>query len=219
MFRITSTDIDLNCNNRDNITGSDNMSAASDSCATSRNKNGQFCRKGYRKKLSALGRGLSVRVATTKGEPAPVFNKFEDDRGSECDPDVQENVHIDHDYLGLQEEVTVGHVTRQFDDVHPSSDDGQIEWRVGRRIVNLGVLADGLRACQLCQLPLHLHNCVQEKKVGLSQILGIKCDNCQLVNNVPTGNRHRTDRGGLAWDANTKLAAGKLECMSDIIPF
>lgn len=37
----------------------------------------------------------------------------------------------------------------------------------------------------------------------------IKCENCELINDVATGSRHRTEKGGLAWDANTKLAAGR----------
>ncbi|XP_048749762.1 uncharacterized protein LOC125647095 [Ostrea edulis] len=177
-----------------------------------RKKNGQYSRKGHHKKVDGLKKGRLMRVAKSKGEPLPVFNRaFENNRESDCDCDrgtctdcTGTQVHLDHDYFGIQDEVTV------FDDVHSPVDDDKTGWRVGRRIVDLGVLADGLRACQLCQLPLHLHNCVGEKKFGLSQILEIKCNNCDLINNVVTGSRHRTDKGGLAWDANTKLAAGMI---------
>lgn len=40
-------------------------------------------------------------------------------------------------------------------------------------------------------------------------MLLIRCNYCQLVNEIPTGSRHKTIAGGIAWDVNTKLAAGK----------
>lgn len=43
-------------------------------------------------------------------------------------------------------------------------DENTYDWRVGRQIMELGMLADGLRACKLCQFPLQLHNCISEKK-------------------------------------------------------
>ena len=77
-------------------------------------------------------------------------------------------------------------------------------------MVELGVLVEGLKACFLCSQPLRLENCVGETKFGLGHILKIKCDyaDCGLVNEIPTGRRHKTEKGGSAWDVNTKLAAG-----------
>ena len=73
------------------------------------------------------------------------------------------------------------------------------------------MLADGLRACQLCCHLLHLKDCVGEKKFGLGHILLVKCghDGCSLINEIPTGSRHKTHAGGIAWDVNTKLVAGR----------
>ena len=133
---------------------------------------------------------------------------------------VDDSVHSDHSYskpLNLNVVESEVEVSTSYSNDEEVSDvdndidvDLDINWTTGRRVVELGVLADNLRACQLCSQPLHLANCVGEKKFGLAQILMIKCtyEDCGLVNSIPTGSRHRTDRGGLAWDVNTKLANG-----------
>ena len=121
-------------------------------------------------------------------------------------------VPINHDYIPGQANDEVNHVVRQeevsakFDTSNTNSE----QWRVGRRVVELGTLADGLKGCKLCGQPLHLTNCVAEKKFGLAHILQVKCMNpeCNLVNDVPTGSKHVTPNGGQAWDVYTILAAG-----------
>ena len=86
-------------------------------------------------------------------------------------------------------------------------------WRMGRRVVELGLLADALDGCKYCGVPLRLSNCSQETRYGLSSILHIECDNlsCLLVNMIQTGSHHRTSvsRGMPAFDVNTKAAAGQ----------
>ncbi|XP_062617800.1 uncharacterized protein LOC134279410 isoform X2 [Saccostrea cucullata] len=86
------------------------------------------------------------------------------------------------------------------------------QWRMGRRVVDLGIIADGLKSCQLCGQPLHLSNCVSERKFGLAHVLIVKCNfpECGLLNEVPTGRKHKTTSGGYAWDVNTKLAAAMI---------
>ncbi|XP_071168369.1 uncharacterized protein [Mytilus edulis] len=76
------------------------------------------------------------------------------------------------------------------------------EWRKGRRVIELGVLADNLD-CKLCGLPLHLKHAVKINECGLGSILKIMCmnRNCNHLNNVPTGKRH-----GRIWDINSKVA-------------
>lgn len=80
------------------------------------------------------------------------------------------------------------------------------QWRSGRRIVELGVLADGLAGCKKCGLPLHLHHTTGIINYGVSALLKIPCLNtsCNHINNVPTGKKHNR-----VWDANSKLVAGK----------
>lgn len=170
----------------------------------SRKKNGTFAKKGHGKKVLGLRKGLNSRLASSNGDPLPPAQKHMDET---CDTDCDIPVHIDHGYYGIQEEVIVCGDEVDEDSFVP--DENTYDWRVGRRIVELGILADGLRACKLCQFSLQLHNCISEKKFGLSHILNIKCENCELINDVATGSRHRTEKGGLAWDANTKLAAGR----------
>ncbi|CAC5378289.1 unnamed protein product [Mytilus coruscus] len=81
------------------------------------------------------------------------------------------------------------------------------QWREGRRVVELGILADGLRACAKCGLPLQLGHTTSILTCGLSAILKIPCSNtvCSHVNNIPTGKRQER-----IWDANVKLATASI---------
>lgn len=72
------------------------------------------------------------------------------------------------------------------------------DWREGRRVVELGVLAEGLAACAFCFVPLHLRDCVDIYDFGLASVLHIPCSSCKEINKVPTGKRH-----GRVWDVNT----------------
>ncbi|XP_063400480.1 uncharacterized protein LOC134685041 isoform X2 [Mytilus trossulus] len=81
------------------------------------------------------------------------------------------------------------------------------QWREGRRVVELGILADGLRGCAKCGLPLQLGHTTSILTCGLSAILKIPCSNtvCRHVNNIPTGKRQER-----IWDANVKLASASI---------
>ena len=48
-------------------------------------------------------------------------------------------------------------------------------------------------------------------RFGLTQILQVqfRYEVCRLLNDVPTGKKHETNKGGKAWDINTKLETGK----------
>ena len=83
-------------------------------------------------------------------------------------------------------------------------------WQEGRRVVELDLLAVGLKSCQRCSQSLRLDNKVGERRFGLGLILLVKCSytECSHVNGVPSGSRHKPEKGGIAWDVNTKLAAG-----------
>ncbi|CAG2202311.1 unnamed protein product [Mytilus edulis] len=84
--------------------------------------------------------------------------------------------------------------------VNITSDDS---WRNGRRVVELGVLADNLAACKQCGLPLSLQNCLNITTCGLAAVLKVLCVNqsCKNINAIPTGKQHNR-----IWDVNTKLA-------------
>ena len=56
-----------------------------------------------------------------------------------------------------------------------------INWREGRRIIELGVLAEQLYRRCFCHQPLHLINCVDEQNFGLGSLFGITCSNCKNV--------------------------------------
>ncbi|XP_062614363.1 uncharacterized protein LOC134276103 [Saccostrea cucullata] len=141
------------------------------------------------KRCVGLKKALLLRVAKNRGEPLPPTDLELEGHHNSVDLD-EELVQLDHDYFGVAEEVTVCD-----DDGGSIDNDKAYDWRVGRRIVELNVLADGLRACQLCQSPLQLHNCVNEKKFGISQILQIKCEHCHLLNDVATGRRGASASG------------------------
>ena len=86
-----------------------------------------------------------------------------------------------------------------------------ISWDEGRRVLELGFLAEGLRACKDCSNPLELANTLSEKRYGLGSVLHISCS-CGQLNTISTGKSHRSAsarRGLPIYDVNTKLATGK----------
>ena len=88
-------------------------------------------------------------------------------------------------------------------------------WRVGRRIIELGVLLDNLQFCVKCKLgpvPLTKYSVLGELRKGLSGFLYVRCSNtdCEHVNRVPYGKTHRlNERGMPCFAANTKLGVCK----------
>ncbi len=91
-----------------------------------------------------------------------------------------------------------------------TQDDQDLTWTDGRRVVELGILADGLRACEDCGVPLNLANTETETKDGLASILYVRCE-CGLINSVPTSKSHKKigGRGRPVYNVNTKAALGK----------
>lgn len=66
-------------------------------------------------------------------------------------------------------------------------------WRDGRRIVELGFLADQLKAgCSECKKTLNITNIVEETTQGLGSILYIQCEECSQLNAIKTGKTHRS---------------------------
>ncbi|XP_056006937.1 DNA polymerase III PolC-type-like [Ostrea edulis] len=116
----------------------------------------------------------------------------------------------------LDDHIYVDNVARdvvQEEIVSPSANvTSRSDWRDGRRIVELDVIAKNLEECRRCGQPLHLSDCVGKTRFGLAQIPQVQCrySECRLVNDVPTGKKHQTEKGGKAWDINTKLAAGMI---------
>ena len=86
----------------------------------------------------------------------------------------------------------------------------EVSWDDARRVVEMGMLAEGLESCCFCQRPIQLKIVVDEKRYGLASLLYIQCS-CGQLNTVRTGKSHRgTDarRGVPIYDVNTKLATG-----------
>ncbi|XP_070561114.1 uncharacterized protein [Ptychodera flava] len=89
----------------------------------------------------------------------------------------------------------------------------EIPWDEGVRLVNLGVLAQGLDSCSLCRNHLRLVNCEGETKYGGGSILHVPCKHCGTFNNVYTSKTSRTagkKYGMSAFDINTKIATGMI---------
>ena len=96
--------------------------------------------------------------------------------------------------------------------LNPEGSTSKMQWNDGRRVVELGVLAEGLQACSDCKQPLQLTGVVNEKRYGLGSILNVLCC-CGQINTITTGKTHRSAgsrRGVPIYDINTKLAIGKL---------
>ncbi|XP_076082639.1 uncharacterized protein LOC143053746 [Mytilus galloprovincialis] len=83
------------------------------------------------------------------------------------------------------------------------------DWRIGRRVVELGVIADHLQQCKHCGLPLSLHNIIDIKTYGLGSVLKVLCTNksCGNIKAIPTGKQHDHK----IWDVNTKLALAAID--------
>ncbi|XP_052092416.1 uncharacterized protein LOC127728864 [Mytilus californianus] len=91
--------------------------------------------------------------------------------------------------------------------------ESNLAWRDGRRVVELGLLADQLKACKNCYAPLFLHNCLKEQRYGIGSILYIPCGSCPFTNLINTDKRHRSEtskKGMLIWDVNTKCSMAYL---------
>ena len=77
------------------------------------------------------------------------------------------------------------------------SSNEELKWNEGRRIIYLGVLADGLEKCsdKECIMPLSLKNIERETKLGLSSILWVRCV-CGELNSVATSKTHGKKQKG-----------------------
>ena len=62
----------------------------------------------------------------------------------------------------------------------------EVSWDDGRRVEEMGMLAEGLKSCCFCQQPIQLKNVVDEKRYGLASLLYIQCS-CGQINTVRTG--------------------------------
>lgn len=85
-------------------------------------------------------------------------------------------------------------------------------WNEGRRVVELGVLAENLGTCrgEGCYLMQDLRNTISERRSDLGSLLWIQCS-CGHVNPIETGKSHKThDKGGAIYDVNTKVAAAMI---------
>ena len=58
-------------------------------------------------------------------------------------------------------------------DEHLERSTSTLDWREGRRVVELGVLADASKACNRCGMSLQLFHTVEIKTYGLAAILKV----------------------------------------------
>lgn len=63
---------------------------------------------------------------------------------------------LDHSYVSDADGDKVQRVVREEQKVSVEERSARNQWRVGRRVVELGTLADGLKGCKLCGQPLQL---------------------------------------------------------------
>jgi len=93
----------------------------------------------------------------------------------------------------------------------------------GRRVVELDLLAKVLdQGCKACGNPLQLSNCFHETVSGLGSLLYLTCANgeCEEINVCRTNKTHRygsVQRGRPIFDVNTKLAAGRLARLFNLL--
>ncbi|XP_077260515.1 uncharacterized protein LOC143896491 [Temnothorax americanus] len=76
----------------------------------------------------------------------------------------------------------------------------------GRRIIDLKVMSQHM-IYTFCNEDLWMRNIKQEKKYGLASVFSVLCQNCLLMNKVPSGYMH-PGPNKLQYDVNTKSALG-----------
>ena len=112
-----------------------------------------------------------------------------------------------------EQETKAENIAETSDEQTPLPEHAKYCWRDGRRIVELGYLADQLKAgCSECKNPLNIINTMDETTQGLGSILYIQCEECPQLNAIKTGKTHRSPTkknvGRPICDINTKAATG-----------
>ena len=71
-----------------------------------------------------------------------------------------------------------------------------LSWRDGRRIVELGVLAEALRkwSGEGCSSTLDLRNTESEKRYGFASLLWVRCVECGALNSIKTSTSHNVKK-------------------------
>ena len=92
-----------------------------------------------------------------------------------------------------------------------------VNWDDGRRLIELGVLGEGLAKCAAddCDNALDLRNTVSEKRFGLGAILWVRCE-CGELNRVPTGSITKIIRK--VYQYMTSIAKPQRECCMLVYP-
>ena len=87
----------------------------------------------------------------------------------------------------------------------------EVDWNEGRRVVELGVLAEELAKCngEGCNLPQNLNNTEKETRSGLGSLLWVRCV-CGFLNKVKTSKCRKVSEKAFSFDVNTKAAAGMI---------
>ena len=112
---------------------------------------------------------------------------------------AQAGLRNDHKNYEIEDMLDIGA------EIELKNDTGRSEsWKVGRRVVELEVLAKGMYCCS-CKCPLHLTNTVGQRLYGLGGILMIECELCQTVTDVHLGKRGPSG----SYDINTKASMGR----------
>ena len=80
-----------------------------------------------------------------------------------------------------------------------------LDWRKGRRVVELSLLADTM-FCVMCRTRLHLCDTINETKQGTGSVLKLNVQTlCAMPNNIPTGTRDEKGAFEIQW----KVVIGK----------
>lgn len=80
----------------------------------------------------------------------------------------------DHVYSSEPKHIDFRDISFLGDDVFVGQSVTDKDWSVGRRVVELGVLAEALKGCKICGTPMHLHHTVEIQTYGLAAILKVK---------------------------------------------
>ena len=127
-----------------------------------RYKRGGFAKSGLKKRYESVSRAMKDYHVSFH---AP-HHSYAQTQSHENDIPVPDAEHAEPDIDHVVEDVVLDGEGRPMFTRN--------DWREGRRVVELGVLADALSACKFCGHPLHLSHTLSIRTYGLAAILKVK---------------------------------------------
>uniref|UniRef100_K1P7T1 Mutator-like transposase domain-containing protein n=1 Tax=Magallana gigas TaxID=29159 RepID=K1P7T1_MAGGI len=173
---------------------------------------GKFVKSSLLKHIEGLKKGRLNRATKEKEKSSPPQDK-RIIPVTACE--------LDHSYVSDADGDKVQRVVREEQKVSVEERSARNQWRVGRRVVELETLADGLKGCKLCGQPLQLSEgrlsasfdgAWQKRGNGraYNSLTGKKCRICAAAKSK--GNPHRVHQCCKNWTGSAKAMGPAMAC-------